>query len=148
MLTDRCIASRFFAFSISLHLIDLHPSYIKRKNPSCPSCLQRGDLQQHLDKSRNEVVPFALHPAHHHQQIIHLLHASHSCLTRPPPPPPRPPVPLGLRACPLERASYAVIPPPNRLPVISSVSRLSPMSVCAVRRLLRLFIDLWLPQRI
>ena len=63
-------------------------------------------------------------------------------------PPPRLPAPLGLRACPLQCASSAVIRPPIRLPHHSSTARIHPMIVCAVRRLFRLIVALRLPQRI
>ena len=63
-------------------------------------------------------------------------------------PPPRLAVPLGLRACPLQHGSSAVIRPPIRLSHNSSTARISPMIVCAVRRLFRLIVELRLPQRI
>ena len=60
-------------------------------------------------------------------------------------PPPILPVQLGLRACPLQHASSAVIRPPIRPPYISSTDL---SNDCHVRRLFRPIVELRLPQRI
>ena len=63
-------------------------------------------------------------------------------------PQPRLPVLLGLRGCPLQRASSTAIRSPIRLPHHSLTARISPMIGCAVRRTFRLIVELRLPQRI
>ena len=49
---------------------------------------------------------------------------------------------LGLRACPLQRTSSAVVHPPIRLPQHSSIAKICPMIVCSVRRLFSLIVEL------